>query len=454
MTLKNKIITVNSEKIVYPGRTLARCEDGLALFCDGLLPHERAEVFVTKDKASFREGVLEKILEPAPERIEPACANFGKCGGCAFEFAGYETQIKIKEDCVRELLARIDTQILAISPAPDAWHYRNKMEFSFFNAPQGPDIGLHYKGSFNKYSAVEDCLICEKVFSEILKKTRNFIREKNLTVYNNKTHEGFLRHLVLRRGRNTGQTLINIVTAPDGNAEDIMAEFSQFLHIENGSIFWTQNGKTSDAVNVDSIMRFMGGDYIAEKLTIGGKTFTFKISPFSFFQTNTAATEILYNRIIEILAPSSDDIVLDMFCGTGTISIIAASKAKQVLGIEINSQAVSDARENADFNGVKNVDFICLSASGWVREAADFHKFSKIIVDPPRAGLTKDVIDFILKMMPEKLLYVSCNPSTLARDLADLTAQGAYKVDSVLPLDMFPQTFHIECIAVLSAVKI
>jgi 23S rRNA (uracil-5-)-methyltransferase RumA len=443
MSLKNQIIKVKAEKIVFPGLTLARCSDGIALFVQGLLPNESAEVLVIKDKKSFREGILKNILERVPERIEPKCPLFGLCGGCAFQHSGYTNQVKYKLEYVKELLLPVAQNIDTLIQNPISlkpWGYRNKMEFSFFDDDGRVGLGLHRKGAFNKYVSVAECFICDGSFMPIMNIAADFANEKGLSVYDNKSHQGFLRHLVLRRG--DGQTLVNLVAAGDALGACI-DELKDKLSVLAGSFYLTQNSSKSDAVSADTISLINGDEFIFERLNVGGCDFTFKISPFSFFQTNSKGAEALYNAVLNLLEPSGDEVLLDLYCGTGTISIAMSKRVKKVVGIEISAQSVADAKENSALNNADNAEFFCGTAQEWVK-SADIH-FDAVILDPPRAGITKEVISFLLTNQPKKIIYVSCNPATLARDLKFLV-DDKYEIRDILPIDMFPQTYHIETV--------
>ena len=449
MSLKNQIIEARAEKIVFPGVSLARCEDGLALFAQGLLPSERAEVLVIRDKKSFREGIVKNILERSPERIEPRCKLFGLCGGCAFQHTDYQNQVKYKFEYVKELLLPVCQNISQIIQNPvsiNAWGYRNKMEFSFFDDNGRVGLGLHRKGSFNRYVSVEQCFICDESFLPIMKTVADFANEKGLSVYDNKSHEGFLRHLVLRRGG--GKTLANLVV--NGDIGAYAEELASRLFGLAGSFYLTRNSSKSDAVSADSVSLIMGDEFIFEKLNVGGEDFTFKISPFSFFQTNSKGAEALYNVILDLLKPAGDEDFLDLYCGTGTIAIVTAKRARKAVGIEMNERAVENAKENALLNGADNAEFF----GGTVQECVknSIGKFDGVILDPPRAGITKEVIGFLLSAQPERIIYVSCNPSTLARDLKFLV-DGGYGVRAVVPIDMFPQTYHIETVVLCEKEK-
>ena len=454
-SLKHKIIKVKAEKIVFPGNVLCRCEDGIALFTEGLLPGEEAEVFVTRDKKSFREAKLEKILVNSPLRIEPKCPSFGKCGGCSFEHTSYENQIKFKTDCVKELLNFLDIEIPQAKQSPVQWNYRNKMEFSFFNTSIPPyihtlviSLGLHCKGSFYKYSEVPPCYIAHEDIIKACEIVKDFAIKTGLKAYNNKTHEGFFRHLVLRKGINTGDLLVNIVTNKQEDInktffDTVVKQLSSFC----SSIYWTQNSKFSDAVNAESITLLYGNENISETLTVADKQFNFSIAPFSFFQTNTKATEVLYNTVIELLQPDKQDTLLDMYCGTGAIGICLSPHVKSVVGVEQVEASIESAKHNAKINNINNIEFFAQPAQDWVKQ--NDKKFDCVIIDPPRAGLFENVIEHLLFLNPKKIVYVSCNPSTLARDLKLITKDNKYKVEKACPVDMFPQTYHIETVVLL-----
>ncbi|MDR1195705.1 MAG: 23S rRNA (uracil(1939)-C(5))-methyltransferase RlmD [Endomicrobium sp.] len=442
MSLKNKVISVKAEKIVFPGRCLCRCEDGIALFTEGLLPQETADVLVIKDKKSFREGIVKLITSKSGERIDPICSSFGKCGGCTFQNTDYKNQIKYKKAYINELLSVFGVEIGEILPSPEVWNYRNKMEFSFFNNEGITDLGLHCRGSFNRYVSIPPCFIADEDFLKAACAVKDFANKNGIAAYNNKTHEGFFRHLVLRKAKNNNQMLVNIVTtALEENPaffEPLIKELGKFAQ----SVYWTQNSKLSDAVISDKLTLLLGKENITEKLKVGDKDFYFNISPFSFFQTNSKGAEILYNEVLHLLNPSKDELLLDLYCGTGTIGICMADKVKKVIGIEQTASAIENAKTNALLNNIDNADFFASTAEKWVKENS--LTFDAIIVDPPRSGLTNDIIKFLLASQARKIVYVSCNPATLARDLTSIISDGTYILKAITPLDMFPQTYHVE----------
>ncbi|MDR0399036.1 MAG: 23S rRNA (uracil(1939)-C(5))-methyltransferase RlmD [Endomicrobium sp.] len=454
MSLKNKIITVICEKIVFPGRSLCRCDDGIALFTEGLLPEEHADVLVVRDKKSFREGLVKKITFKSSKRTSPLCPSFGLCGGCSFQNTSYTNQIKYKQEYISELLDFTGIEISKILISPNTWFYRNKMEFSFFYSSGGSvednfktDLGLHYRGSFNKYVSVPPCFIADKDFLRATEIVKKFANKNNIPAYNNKTHEGFFRHLVLRKAGNNNQFLINIVTNNTDQEqlflEPLVKELSDFAD----SIYWTINSRKSDAVVSDKTTLMYGKPYITEKLSVGGKDYFFNISPLSFFQTNSKGTEVLYNEVLRLINPSKEDVLLDLYCGTGTIGISMAHNVKKVVGIEQVEQSIENAKENAVANNVFNAEFYAMTAEQWVNQNASI--FDVIVVDPPRSGLTKDVVNFLVDSNAKRIVYVSCNPSTLARDLQIITEESIYNVKKIIPIDMFPQTHHVEVVVLL-----
>jgi 23S rRNA (uracil-5-)-methyltransferase RumA len=447
MSLKNQIITVVCEKIVFPGRSLCRCEDGIALFTEWLLPKEKAEVLVIKDKKTYREGILKNIISKSDNRIESKCESFGVCGGCCFQNISYENQLNLKQEYLEELLSFTGLSISRILPSFMQWHYRNKMEFSFFNNNGELDLGLHKKGSFNRYISVSPCcFIADKDFSKVVELVKNFAKKSELTVYSNR-HEGFFRHLVLCKAQNNGQLFVNIVTSNLTVNQDIFNPIIKELSMFVDAFYWTTNFKKSDAIILDKLILLYGNSFIREKLNVGNKDFYFNISPFSFFQTNSKGTEILYNQILRLLRPSKQDTLLDLYCGIGTISLSLAYSVKEVVGIEIIAQAIENARENAVINNIDNAQFFVSSCQDWVNTTKC--KFDLIVVDPPRVGLTKDVIDFLLSSKAKRIIYVSCNPSTLARDLQIIIKSGKYRPIEIVPVDIFAYTSHVETIVSL-----
>lgn len=437
------------EKVVYPGNALGRGADGIATFVEGALAGETVEVKVFKNKKTFKEARLTNIIKPSPLRIQAKCPSFGFCGGCSFQHAGYTDQVRIKEENVKEILAPFNVQVEPIIPSPEEWGYRNKMEFSYANTPQGLLLGLHKKMKFNEYCAVPPCYIADEHMMAVVKKAFDFSKASGLSAYDKRTHEGFFRHFVIRKAKHTGQVLINLVTNKlDGIDESFFSKLTEALKPEVASIYWTINTSVSDAVKADKLVLLYGKESIEEKLAVNKKEYSFLISPFSFFQTNTFGTEKLYQTVFDLLGCKTTDKILDLYCGTGTIGLVLAPYVESVFGVDSNEAAIADASLNSKRNDIKNIDFKAVAVEKWVKENG-LPEFNALVVDPPRNGLSGKVIDFINAKKPQKIVYVSCNPSTLARDLTDLTKKAEYKIKRIIPLDMFPQTFHIETVVLL-----
>jgi 23S rRNA (uracil-5-)-methyltransferase RumA len=444
-----RITTVTAEKIVFPGRTLARCPDGIALFTEGLIPGETAEVAVYKDKKTYREGDVMKITSPSPKRAVPVCKSFGFCGGCSFQYLNYADQLYYKHAYVKELLTFLNIEIDNVTQSIDSLHYRNKMEFSFFINREGKaDFGLHCRGSFNRYASVPPCYIMDKSFLPVADIVKQFVTDNNLDVYSQRTHTGFMRHLVLRKAQNTGELLVNIVSnTRESSGDDIFDPLAAKLKPLCTSIYWTQNSRKSDAVIPDKLTLLYGKEFITEKLTVNDKEYYFKISPFSFFQTNSKTTQLLYGEVLNALKLTKNDVVMDLYAGTGTIGIMLAPYVKKVISVEHLSHAVEDGKTNAALNNVNNIEFYSDTVEKWLLNNNTLPDY--VVIDPPRSGVTPKIIDTLISLSPKKIVYVSCNPSTLARDLEMFINKSGYKVKSVKPVDMFPQTYHIETITVL-----
>ena len=440
---------IKIEKVVYPGKALGRGEDGIATFVEGALPDETVEVDILKNKKSFKEARLVSIIEPSALRIAPECPSFSKCGGCTFQHLAYGDQIEIKTAYIDELLSASGLPGIDVTPSPDLWGYRNKMEFSFFDEGKGLMVGLHRKGEFNRYFPVPPCLICDKDMIPALDAVLDFARASGLPCYDKRDNSGFFRHLVLRKAKGTNQLLVNLVT---GNREGITPEFFKPLveKLQNttASFYWSVNAGVSDAVMADRLILLSGAEAIEEKIKVKGRGYSFLISPFSFFQTNTKGAEILYELAVDFIEPQKTDTVLDLYCGTGTIGITLAPFVDKVTGIELSEAAVKDAEKNRGRNNAVNVSFESGAVEKWVK-LADKPHFNAVVLDPPRSGITNKVIDYISELKPEKIVYVSCNPATLARDLQLLKTGPGYEPVKAAAVDMFPHTYHVETVVSL-----
>lgn len=468
---KGQIRTGVVRNVKFPNRAMVVLEplegaaDGEEI-CEvkGALPGQKISVIITKVRKGKGEGRLKEILEKSPiETVgveNGGCPHFNICGGCSYISMPYEESLKIKENQVRELLEPVLSkqqsvcQIEPIRQSPVYYGYRNKMEFTFGDeVKDGPlALGMHKKGSFYDIVTVDGCRLVDDDYSAILRETLYYFEEKKTPFYHRYTHEGYLRHLLVRRASRTGEILAALVTTTQQEVDleswkerllslPLNGKFAGILHITNDSM--------SDAVKCDSSEILYGRDYFYEEL-LGLK---FRISTFSFFQTNTCGAEVLYETAREYVGSlvkeegKPDSIVYDLYSGTGTIAQLMAPVAKKVIGVEIVEEAVVAARENAKQNGLENCEFIAgdvLKVLDEIEEKPDF-----IILDPPRDGVHPKALSRIIGYGVEKLVYISCKPTSLARDLEIFIANG-YEVQRCVPVDQFPWTTGIETVVLLS----
>lgn len=449
---KNEIIEFKIDKVEFPNKGVSTY-DGEAVRFKGGIEGQKVKARTTKWKKGVMEANILEVLEKSPIETENGCSHFGVCGGCAYQSLSYENELKYKEKQIRDLFTRegIDINLLGIEGSPIARAYRNKMEYTFGDEEKdGPlALGLHMKGRFYEVVNVWDCNIVDEDFSLIRERVREYFDEKKVPFYRTRKREGVLRHLVVRKAANTGEILINLVTT--SQQEINTSEFVDILlGLElNGKIegiLHTINDGLGDTVKADRLDLLYGKDYITEEI-LGLK---FKISPFSFFQTNTLGAEKLYTIVREFAGDIDDKIVFDLYSGTGTIAQIMAPVAKKVIGIEIVEEAVEMAKLNADLNGLDNVEFIVGDVLKAVDDLAE--KPDLIVIDPPREGIHPKAIEKIIDFNPEVFVYVSCNPVTLVRDLKIFIQRG-YKVEKAKLKDMFPRTPHVEAIVRIERCK-
>lgn len=499
------------ESYDFPNKGSLRVDDRKVTI-KGALEGQKVKYMVTKRKSGMAEGRLLEVLEPSPmEDVEPTCPYFGQCGGCAYQTMSYENQLKLKEKMVKKLLApvinksfqeisgcqdkNIDDVWEGILGSPIHTGYRNKMEYTFGDEyKDGPmALGLHKKGNFYDILNVSGCEITRKEWSQIVDYTLEYFKKQQVPFYHKMRHEGVLRNLVVRQSYATGEFLINLVTTTQwekyGFAVDENGEKTSALeniaalkgYVEGlakladtpdfdatiAGILYTENDSLGDVVQSDQTVCLYGKDYIIEEV-MGLK---FKVSPFSFFQTNTKGCEVLYTKARDYimsmesmrkdesgqeaanvqaedaLAQSGGKVVFDLYSGTGTIAQMMSPAAGKVIGIEIIEEAVEAAKENAKLNGLANCEFI----AGDVLKAIDLveDKPDVIILDPPRDGINPKALEKILNFGVKEMVYISCKPSSLARDLEVITARG-YKVEKVCAVDQFPRTNHCEVVCLLA----
>lgn len=452
------------EKIEFPNKGKVTI-DGQTVVVKNGIPGQRIRFMINKKRGNRVEGRLLEVLEKSPLEIrEPVCSIFPQCGGCMYQTMDYQAQLHMKESQIRELLdgalirggqvdaeGRPDYQFENIKGSPQEFAYRNKMEFSFGDAEKGGPLtlGLHKKGSTYDVLDALDCKLVHEDMTRILQCVLEYSREKGFTYYHKMQHTGYLRHLLLRRGNTTGEILVNLVTttqmAPDLAelvdrllALKLEGKITGVLHILNDSL--------ADTVQSDETRILYGQDYFYEEI-LGLR---FKITPFSFFQPNSLGAEVLYQTAREYIGDTKDMTVFDLYSGTGTISQILASVAKKVIGVEIVEEAVEAARENAAENGIGNCEFIAgdvLKVLDEIEEKPDF-----IVLDPPRDGIHPKALPKILQYGVEHLVYISCKPTSLARDLEMFLANG-YRVERCVCVDQFAQTVHVETVVLLGRKK-
>lgn len=376
---------------------------------------------------------------------EQRCPHYKKCGGCQLQNMPYERQLSFKQVKVIKLLGRYH-HVCEIIGMNDPYHYRNKVQAAF-GEKRGEIISGVYQSSTHNIVPVDSCMIEDQKADEIIVTVRKLLKSFKLRAFNDVAMKGFLRHVLIKRGFSSGEIMVVLVTAvPDFPKESQFINALLSRHPEITTIVQNINNKRTSLVLGEKSRVLYGDGYIEEDLC----GFRFRISPKAFYQINPTQTEKLYGKALEFAELSGDEILLDAYCGTGTIGIIASKHVKQVIGVELNSDAVKDANTNAQLNGVENIKFYCADAGKFMVEAANCgEKYDVVIMDPPRAGASIDFLRSLVTLAPQKIVYISCNPETQARDLSFLTRKG-YKVRRIQPVDMFPHTEHVETVALLT----
>jgi len=433
---------------------------GLTVFVDGAVaPGETVRAVVRKRKSNFAEAQLLEIVRPSSARVEPPCPLFGTCGGCSWQHLALETQLDAKQRIVRESLEHVgglkNVEVRPIVPSPESFRYRNKMDFTFGRGENGQAvIGFHEPGDWMRVLEVPRCWLHPEAFDLILGAATAWARERNLEPYDPKEHSGFLRHLVLRHSQASGGVVAMLLTAKAEipGAKTPKAGFDTLVETLRAAcpalqgVVWGLNPGLADIARNERTLATWGDPILVERLG----ALEFRISPTSFFQTNTRAAERLYEVAREALELDGRQRLLDAYCGTGTIGLFCAARCQEVWGIEIVREAVWDARENAARNGIGHAKFLVGDLKRALPLLSQSNRgagaFDRLVVDPPRAGMEKKALRLLLDLRAPILVYVSCNPATLGRDLQSI-AEGGYEVEWVTPVDMFPQTFHVESVA-------
>lgn len=473
---KGQEVILQAEAAAFEGGCVARHE-GMAVFVSGCVPGDTVRARVSKTRKRHAEARTLELLEPGPGRVEPPCAYFGDCGGCKWQNLLYAEQLRWKRQHVVDSFQRIggleNVEVRPTIGCPEEYFYRNKMEFSFGDQrwltareiASGDEmrrdfaVGLHVPGRYDRILDVHACWLQSETSNRILNLTRAFALEHELSIYNTHTHAGLLRHLVIRQSRATGEIMVILVTS--GDADDVITAYAELLHREIPEVTTLVQGINRKKAQIsfsEELRVLFGPGTITER--VAGNAFT--ISPFSFFQTNSLQAERLYEVALAAAGLTGNETVWDLYCGAGTITLAAARHAGSVLGIELNEGAVIDARLNAGHNGIANVEFVAGDLKDVITQRAVQVRGTDgtpgtgspdiVITDPPRAGMHEDVVRTLLELGPECISYVSCNPTTQARDCAILAER--YTVEYVQPVDMFPQTYHVETVARLTRFSI
>lgn len=468
---KGDILNLKIDKYAFEGKGICRIskeengENNYVVFVEGAYPGDTVEARLIKIKKSFAEAKTINIISPSQDRIKSECSYFGVCGGCKQQDLSYEKQLYYKQLQVKEIFERlgnfIEYEMLPIVPSERIFYYRNKMEFSFADRRWlRPDeisneeitdrnfaLGLHIPRIYDKVLDINECFLQSEESNKILNFTRKFFKEKNISIYSTKTHEGFLRNLVIKQSFHTKDLMVNLVTSSEN--EDLIKNYTEEIIKEIPSITTVVNNinlRKASVATGDYEKVFFGEGFITDKI---GNYF-FRISPNSFFQTNTHQAEKLYQTAVDFGEFKKDEILYDLYSGAGTISLYVSGIVKEVYGIEVVESAVEDAKINTKLNNINNVHFetadLYKSFLPLVKEK-NLPKPDVMIVDPPRSGMHQNTVNDILELLPKRIVYVSCNPSTQVRDIKLLSEK--YNLIKMQPVDMFPQTYHIENVALL-----
>ena len=446
---KNQVLTLQVERLSSDGSGVAHSPEGETVFIPGAAPGDEARVRIVKDCKRYAFGILDEVLKPSPDRIPVDCAVAGPCGGCSLRHLDYAAELRAKQENVADAFARIgglDVPVLPIVGSPEIDRYRNKVQFPVGTDKAGrPCIGF-YAGRTHRIVPCPDCRLQPGVLNEIGNTLCAFFAEKGIHPYNEETGKGLVRHIFLRRGAHSGQIMVCLVStrAKLPSAEELCTRLKEAFP-DIVTILLNVNAKNTNVILGSETHTLYGQGYIEDTLC----GVPVQLGPLSFYQVNRATAERLYKKAAEYAAPAGKT-VLDLYCGAGTIGLSMAKEAQKIIGVEIVPQAVEDARFNAGLNGITNAEFICSDAAGAAAELAKKGiKPDVIIVDPPRKGCTAELIGTIAEAFkPERVVYVSCDPATLARDIK-IFAEKGYALSEYTPVDMFPRTSHVETIVLL-----
>ncbi len=464
---KGDIIALRVTDLAEKDQCFGRLDNGMAVMVSGMLAvGDRVSARIKKVRQRYIEAIAMEVLQPSPDRTTPLCSYFGVCGGCKLMHIRYEAQLQYKQKKVRDALEHLGNfvapPVLPVLAALAPFHYRNKMEFSFssmryllpeelsleqLSRPKEFALGFHTPGNFEKVIDIDYCYLAKEAMNQTLALTREFALANGLAPYAVKAHTGFLRNLVVRFSESREELMVNLVTS--WHDEALMQRYSKHLEAGMAGQKMTVVNNVTDRMNTvatgDREFTLSGEGFITERL--GG--LDFRISANSFFQTNSAQAELLYRSILEVAALGPDDTLYDLYCGTGTITLYLARYCRQVIGLEVVESSINDAQNNAVLNGIGNAAFFQVDLKDFQAMLHTLENYDSprvIITDPPRAGMHPRALSTMLRLRPERIIYVSCNPASLARDGKEMSLHG-YQLLSVQPVDMFPHTSHIESVA-------
>lgn len=446
---KGQVLEGIIERVEFPNKGIVYVEGTHVIVKNGI-PGQKIRFSVNKVRKGKCEGRILEVLEKSPQEQDSPCPHFTECGGCTYQNLPYDQQLQMKEGQIKTLLDSVCEDYLfeGIKASPEQYAYRNKMEFSFGDAYKGGPLalGMHKKGSFYDIVTTDGCQIVDEDYRLLVKATLAFAQETGLPFYHKISHQGYFRHLLLRKGKKTGEILADLVTSSQGEPDlHKWADTLQQLPLTGRlvGILHTINDSLADVIQNDSTEILYGQDYFYEEL-LG---LEFRISPFSFFQTNSLGAEVLYETARSYIGETKDKIIFDLYSGTGTIAQVLAPVARHVTGVEIVEEAVAAARLNAERNGLTNCDFIAgdvLKVLSTLNEQPDL-----IVLDPPRDGIHPKALEQIIQYGVKRMVYISCKPTSLVRDLEVLQERG-YRVEKACAVDLFPGTVHVETVALLT----
>jgi 23S rRNA (uracil1939-C5)-methyltransferase len=449
--IKNQDYEMNIDRLGTNGEGVGRV-DGFTVFVEGALAGERVLVKIVRIARAYAYGKLLDILQNSPLRIEPWCPYFKACGGCQLQHLTYDAQLDYKTEKVRDALERIGhLRDVTVHPAigmDEPWNYRNKAQFPVGLVKGRPVLGFYAARSHNLIN-IEQCPIQHEVINRVMCLMREFIQTYNIPVYEESTHRGVLRHVVIKVGFRSHQLMVIVVTNGELHRKKEMVSLLKDGLPGITSIIQNVQTKKTNVVLGEKNITLWGSDSILD--AIGD--LKFRISPLSFFQVNPVQIEKLYGKVLEYANLTGKEKVVDAYCGIGTISLFLAGKAAKVYGVEAIPQAVQDAKENAGLNGIENAEFLEGRSEAVLPRLSGLGLHPDVVVvDPPRKGCDPKLLNAIVKMAPERMIYVSCNPATLARDL-NLMSENGYQAEEVQPVDLFPQTMHVETVVLMSRVE-